>query len=163
MWPSADALPLTAPQLFAPRSRPQYDAENGLTGRHCFAVCAGVGEPRHWLRTRPTVRPSLWRKPAQSGLDGLCDRRVPDGALRRMSNASSNNASRGAATHWSTRTLAKHLGVSKMAIARLESAQTAPSPRNFQAQPRQAVRREASRRGRSILESARARAGAQRR
>ena len=114
----------------SPRSRPQYDAENGLASAHCFALCAGVGEPRHWLRTRrqPQDR-HLWRKRfAQSGLDGLRDRTRPGRKpalsaefVQCILDTTLHEKPR-AATHWSTRTLAKHLGVSKMAIQRVWKA-----------------------------------------
>ena len=157
----------------SPRSRPQYDAENGLTGRHCFAVCAGVGEPRHWLRTR---RQPQDRHPVAKALRPVRPRRTlrsdasrtQTGALRRIRPTPPRyNASREAPSGHPLEHPHPRQALGRLQDghpARLESARTtAPSPRNFQAQPRQAVRREASRRGRSILESARARAGAQRR
>ena len=175
MWPSADALPLTAPQgkrSSSPRSRPQYEAENGLASAHCFALCAGVGEPRHCPRTR---RQPQDRHPVAKAL-----RPVPastDSAIRRAPNAKpalsaefvqgilNTNTSREAPGGHALEHPHPRQALGRLQDghpARLESARTAaPSPRNFQAQLRQAVRRETPRRGRSVLESARARAGAQ--
>ena len=107
----------------------------------------------------------LWRKRfAQSGLDGLRDRTRPGRKptlsaefVQCILDTTLHEKPR-AATHWSTRHPRQALGrLQDGHPARLESARTAaPSPRNFQAQPRQAVRRETPRRGRAVLESARA-------
>ena len=71
----------------------------------------------------------LWRKRfAQSGLDGLRDQTRPGRKpalsaefVQRLLDTTLHEKPR-AATHWSTRTLAKHLGVSKMAIQRVWKA-----------------------------------------
>ena len=71
----------------------------------------------------------LWRKRfAQSGLDGLRDRTRPGRKptlsaefVQCILDTTLHEKPR-AATHWSTRTLAKHLGVSKMAIQRVWKA-----------------------------------------
>ena len=128
MWPSAGSTPhrSAGKRSSSPRSRPQYEAENGLASAHCFALCAGV--PARGLGVnRKTV--ILWRKRfAQSGLDGLRDQTRPGRKpalsaefVQGILNTTLHEKPR-AATHWSTRTLAKHLGVSKMAIQRVWKA-----------------------------------------
>ena len=113
----------------SPRSRPQYDAENGLRAHIVLPVRRGW-RTTPWPRTRfqPQDR-LLWRKRfAQSGLDGLRDRTRPGRKpalsaefVQCILDTTLHEKPR-AATHWSTRTLAKHLGVSKMAIQRVWKA-----------------------------------------
>ena len=168
MWPSADALPLTAPQRNALRR-----LVRGRNTTQKMALRAGIvlrsqGLANHAIGcelgvNRKTV--ILWRK--ESGLDGLCDQTRPGRKPALSAEFNRYNASREAPSGHPLEHPHPRQALGRLQDghpARLESARTtAPSPRNFQAQPRQAVRREASRRGRSILESARARAGAQRR
>ena len=133
MWPSADALPLTAPQRNALRR-----LVRGRNTTQKMALRAGIvlrcaqGLANHAIGcelgvNRKTV--ILWRKRfAQSGLDGLCDQTRPGRKpalsaefVQRLLDTTLHEKPR-AATHWSTRTLAKHLGVSKMAIQRVWKA-----------------------------------------
>jgi transposase len=133
MWPSADALPLTAPQRNALRR-----LVRGRNTTQKMALRAGIvlrcaqGLANHAIGcelgvNRKTV--ILWRKRfAQSGLDGLCDQTRPGRKpalsaefVQCILDTTLHEKPR-AATHWSTRTLAKHLGVSKMAIQRVWKA-----------------------------------------
>ncbi len=75
-----------------------------------------------------------------------------EGAGRRRSDAAHQAAG---ATHWSVRTMAGAQGISRKRSADLEAAQSqAPSRQDLQAQPRQALRREAPRCRRPLSQSA---------
>ena len=133
MWPSADALALTAPQRNALRRlvRGRNTTQKMVLRAHIVLRCA-QGLANHAMArelgvNRKTV--ILWRKRfAQSGLDGLRDRTRPGRKpalsaefVQCILDTTLHEKPR-AATHWSTRTLAKHLGVSKMAIQRVWKA-----------------------------------------
>ena len=133
MWPSADSLALTAPQRNALRRlvRGRNTTQKMVLRAHIVLRCA-QGLANHAMArelgvNRKTV--ILWRKRfAQSGLDGLRDRTRPGRKpalsaefVQCILDTTLHEKPR-AATHWSTRTLAKHLGVSKMAIQRVWKA-----------------------------------------
>ena len=133
MWPPADALALTAPQRNALRRlvRGRNTTQKMVLRAHIVLRCA-QGLANHAMArelgvNRKTV--TLWRKRfAQSGLDGLRDRTRPGRKpalsaefVQCILDTTLHEKPR-AATHWSTRTLAKHLGVSKMAIQRVWKA-----------------------------------------
>jgi len=134
MWKPAAALPMSLEQrhtleawVRAPTS-PQYIV---LRSRICLGAHAGL--PNAQIATqlhtsRPTVL--LWRQRfAQAGPAGL-EQDAPRGqSAQRLESARVNaiveatlHTTPADATHWSTRTLAKHCGVSHMTVARLWDA-----------------------------------------
>ena len=149
MWPSADALPLTAPQRNALRR-----LVRGRNTTQKMALRAGIvlrcaqGLANHAIGCENRKTVILWRKRfAQSGLDGLRDQTRPGRKpalsaefVQRLLDTTLHEKPR-AATHWrpapSPSTWASPRWPSS---ASGKPRTTAPSPRNFQAQPRQAVR-----------------------
>ncbi len=133
MWPSADPLPLTASQRNALRRLVQgRNTTQKMVLRARIVLRCAQGSANHAMArelgvNRKTV--ILWRSRfAQSGLDGLRDQTRPGRKptlsvelVQRILDITLHEKP-AAATHWSTRTLAKHVGVSKMAIQRLWKA-----------------------------------------
>ena len=127
MWPSADALPLTAPQRNALRRGRNTRQKMALRRTLFCAVRRGWRTTPLPADSASTARPSSCGRFAQSGLDGLRDQTRPgrkpalSAEFEGILNTTLHEKPR-AATHWSARTLAKHLGVSKMAIQRVWKA-----------------------------------------
>ena len=133
IWPSADPLPLSAAQRNAlrrlVRSR-QTTRKMVLRARIVLRCAPGLANhaiARELNVNRKTVMP--WRSRfAQAGLDRLADRARPGHkaalsaeAVQGILDTTLHEKPR-AATPWSTRTLAKRLGVSKMAVQRVWKA-----------------------------------------
>lgn len=133
MWPSAKAVTLTTQQRAALTAlvRGRTTPQKMVLRARAVLLCA-EGRANHAIAqqlqvNRKTVM--LWRKRfAADALDGLVDRSRPGRKpklspqlIESMVNATLQETP-AAATHWSTRTLAKRFGVSKMAVQRIWKA-----------------------------------------
>ena len=134
MWPSANALTLSETQrkaltaLVQGRNTPQKMALRarvallGAEGRSNYAISQELGV------NRKTV--ILWRNRfLQGGVEALGDRSRPgrrpaltQEVVDTVIHVTLHQQPRGA-THWSTRTLARHVGLSKMAVQRIWKTQ----------------------------------------
>jgi transposase len=131
MWDRADRLPMTEEQ------KRQLDAwvcapatPQKIVLRSLICLRAGEGEPNCRIAqelhtSRPTV--ILWRKRfVEQGCPGLehepprrkSSRGLNPARIKRIVDATLQTTPRDA-THWSTRTLARHLGISHMTVARV--------------------------------------------
>jgi transposase len=131
MWNSAQALPMTIEQEQQLESwvrAPSTPQKIVLRSRICLLAHQGVGNrqiARRLNTSRPTVL--LWRERfTQSGVVGLehepprqsSSQRLDETLVKKIVDTTLQTTPP-AATHWSTRTLAKHLGVSHMTVARV--------------------------------------------
>ena len=131
MWDSAEPLAMDPEQMaqleswVRARSTPQKIV---LRSRICLLAHEGHGNrqiARQLSTSRPTVL--LWRdRFAASGVAGLehepsrkaSSQRLEDRLIKKIVDTTLQTTPP-AATHWSTRTLARHLGVSHMTVARV--------------------------------------------
>lgn len=131
MWESAQALAMAPEQKIQleawvkARSTPQKIV---LRSRICLLAHQGMGNcqiARQLNTTRPTVL--LWRERfAQSGVAGLehepprqaSSQRLGEELIKKIVETTLQTTPPDA-THWSTRTLGRHLGVSHMSVARV--------------------------------------------
>jgi transposase len=131
MWDSAPPLdmePEQKAQLESWVRAPATPQKIVLRSRICLLAHAGHGNcqiARQLKTSRPTVL--LWRERfAQSGVAGLehepsrkpSRQRLEDELIKKIVDTTLQTTPP-AATHWSTRTLGRHLGVSHMTIARV--------------------------------------------
>lgn len=134
MWEAATALSMTAEQkaqLEAWVRAPSTPQKIVLRSRICLLACEGKANRQIALElgtSRPTVL--LWREHfAQVGTQGLeheparqpSSRRLDEQLIRKILDTTLQ-VTPPDATHWSTRTLGHHLGVSHMSVARVWDA-----------------------------------------
>ena len=131
MWESAQALAMHAEQrtqLEAWVKAPLTPQKIVLRSRICLLAHEGIGNrqiARQLNTSRPTVL--LWRERfAQSGVAGLehepprqaSSQRLDEQLIKKIVDTTLQTTPP-AATHWSTRTLGEHLGISHMTVARV--------------------------------------------
>ena len=131
MWDSAQPLTVTPEQkvqLECWIRAPATPQKIVLRSRICLLAHQGLGNrqiARQLNTSRPTVL--LWRERfAQSGVAGLehepsrqrSSQRLEDALIKKIVDTTLQTTPK-AATHWSTRSLARHLGVSHMTVARV--------------------------------------------
>jgi len=131
VWDTADCLPMSKEQqhqLEAWVRAPSTPQKIVLRARICLLACTGLSN-RRIARDLHTSRPTvlLWRhRFAEAGVVGL-EHEPPRGpSVQRLGKEqvqaivqTTLQTTPPDATHWSTRTLAEHLGVSHMTVARV--------------------------------------------
>jgi transposase len=131
MWDSAQPLAMALEQKGQLESRvkaPTTPQKIVLRSRICLLAHEGIGNrqiARQLNTSRPTVL--LWRERfAQSGVTGLehepprkaSSQRLDEAVIKKIVDTTLQTTPP-AATHWSTRTLGRHLGISHMTVARV--------------------------------------------
>jgi transposase len=140
--------------------------------RSRIVLLAGEGFKNKQIAAALKVAPrmaALWRgRFLERGIEGLLQDAPRPGRTPTISRASliekTTQSVPANATQWSTRTMAREMGISKASVSRIwrASGLEAASRGGLQGQQRSAVRRETGGHRRTVFEPARARAGVKR-